>query len=920
MDLIITLHACWVMGVIAIILPAPGIWNNTLALHAHAASVTNLVNLTAATIPSGPGASASHPAGHAIEEERTSMLLAMLHIMDEVKVKAVIGNNHSEDLFKGKTFSNQLRAVSRPQSPLPTSSFGEIILPPFVNIARAGKTTKILGLISGFLPRKEWLGSSHPATILYDLHARPESSSSRRLLKLTHEGMTALARNQKLQSMMTTGQPILTCLSAFSGLGFVQACLAGVYNGSPTLLLHPGDFLTMPTIWMEAVARHNVQHASLTYPMVEHLLSRLDVSLGPNPTFSLESLKNLMITFDGRAMRELNTTIAARLSAFKFASSAISMTYGTPLDIMTSSRAGTGIGPVRLHVSTRQLRHGIIQPTSEGDDPTGIWLEDSGSIGVLHTIAIVHPETFEICPINQVGEIWICADSTVNQFYGHTVQAAINAGNYSYLPFNACANYDQRVRYVRTGDLGFVWNAQLYHLQQHQGQQPQGIVGHHHHHLQQLFVLGSMASSFQVNGLLHFATDIEATVESAHANVASQGCVAFKTNKGRVVVVVKVQHQETERLLPMYIPLMHAILEQHQFVPDVIALVGDDVSTSRGVLDGCKPRMHLQTMYQTGRLPTLHEHYCHGRRMSHQQQGSSLDAGLSEAVSYGEHHGQHPSHPRAHSSMQHSAPGDETIHFGQQALHVSGADGSTLPPPPSQATGGGGMVAASPQLTSAVLLAPLTGSHHHFPAHSGNNTVLAAATALVGGMPPAILYTPTGRPTSLILPSTLPPISIIGGGPSSAGAIPSSASGASVLHAHYPSASTGGGSGGAVHPLQYVHGTMPPPHSHPRSISATGRAGTLEDFSRPSGSSQYMYYHHQQQQPLQLNGGGGSLGNMHNASGDASSIHSQKSGYGVGVPGDKDNSGSSNKKGAAVKNLVKGMNARLTEMRKASLT
>lgn len=52
----------------------------------------------------------------------------------------------------------------------------------------------------------------------------------------------------------------------------------------------------------------------------------------------------------------------------------------------------------------------------------------------------------------------------------------------------------------------------------------------------------------------------------------------------------------------MYIPLMHAILEQHQFVPDVIALVGDNVSIARRAIDGLKPRDTIAALYNAERL------------------------------------------------------------------------------------------------------------------------------------------------------------------------------------------------------------------------------------------------------------------------------------------------------------------------------
>ncbi|KAG0018481.1 hypothetical protein BGZ80_007115 [Entomortierella chlamydospora] len=63
----------------------------------------------------------------------------------------------------------------------------------------------------------------------------------------------------------------------------------------------------------------------------------------------------------------------------------------------------------------------------------------------------------------------------------------------------------------------------------------------------------------------------------------------------------------------MYIPLMHAILEQHQFLPDTIVLVGDSVSTARRSSDGLKPRELICTLYSTDRLQYLHLHHCHGK-------------------------------------------------------------------------------------------------------------------------------------------------------------------------------------------------------------------------------------------------------------------------------------------------------------------
>jgi acyl-CoA synthetase (AMP-forming)/AMP-acid ligase II len=132
----------------------------------------------------------------------------------------------------------------------------------------------------------------------------------------------------------------------------------------------------------------------------------------------------------------------------------------------------------------------------------------------------------EVCAANQIGEIWVCSDSSVSAYHAPT-GAMLQSDQPQ--PFGACiAGYDNRVRYVRTGDLGFLWNGQQQqHLQSltNQGQLPAASTqaSHSGSGSFQLFVLGSMEDSFEVQGLLHFFVDVETTIEGSHANVAPQG-------------------------------------------------------------------------------------------------------------------------------------------------------------------------------------------------------------------------------------------------------------------------------------------------------------------------------------------------------------------------------------------------------------
>jgi hypothetical protein len=57
-----------------------------------------------------------------------------------------------------------------------------------------------------------------------------------------------------------------------------------------------------------------------------------------------------------------------------------------------------GIEPLRLHISLKSLRRGVVEITTEEEDPTGIWIEDSGIVSLLGSVIPLSPYEFrKIC-------------------------------------------------------------------------------------------------------------------------------------------------------------------------------------------------------------------------------------------------------------------------------------------------------------------------------------------------------------------------------------------------------------------------------------------------------------------------------------------------------------------------------------------
>jgi acyl-CoA synthetase (AMP-forming)/AMP-acid ligase II len=185
---------------------------------------------------------------------------------------------------------------------------------------------------------------------------------------------------------------------------------------------------------------------------------------------------------------------------------AINTIYSHVLNPMLTSRSYMSIEPIELWLDTRALRRGLIYPVDPDTDPTALLVQDSGMVPVSTQIAIVNPETARLCHIGEYGEIWVQSEACAKAFYGSKEDFDLERFN------GRTVDGDQGVKYVRTGDLGFMHNVT----------RPIG-PGDAQMEMQILFVLGGIGDTFEINGLSHFPVDIETTVEKCHRNIVTGG-------------------------------------------------------------------------------------------------------------------------------------------------------------------------------------------------------------------------------------------------------------------------------------------------------------------------------------------------------------------------------------------------------------
>jgi hypothetical protein len=211
------------------------------------------------------------------------------------------------------------------------------------------------------------------------------------------------------------------------------------------------------------------------------------------------------------------------------------------------------IEPIELWLDRNALRRGMIAPVHPETDPTALLIQDSGMVPVSTQICIVNPETNCLCHVGEYGEIWVQSEANVDGFYGS--KDVFDKERFQ----GRTVDGDPNVKYMRTGDLGFL----------HTVSRPIGAGGSPIE-MQCLFVLGSIGETFEVNGLLHFPMDIEESVERCHRNIVPGGCAVFQAG-GLVVVLVEIFRKN---FLASIVPvIVNSILNHHHLIVDIVAFV-----------------------------------------------------------------------------------------------------------------------------------------------------------------------------------------------------------------------------------------------------------------------------------------------------------------------------------------------------------
>lgn len=381
----------------------------------------------------------------------------------------------------------RIAASAKPKVALTLSALVEQGRAAFGAIAWMG--TDVPGEASGFQPLPV------PGHATAFLQYTSGSTGAPRGVRITHAN---LLHNMTLileAFQQEHGQVMVGWLPVFHDMGLIGNVLHPIYTGGTCILMPPVAFLRKPARWLSAITRY-----------------RATISGGPNFAFELTmrkvtpeqkaqlDLSSWDLAFNGAEPVRADTMqrFAAAFAECGLKPGSLRPCYGLAEGTLIVASGPKGSKIPEMSVDRAALEEHRVEPAVEGKPAAR--LASSGRNLGDQEIAIVSPDGARI------GEIWVRGGSIAEGYWQDEAATAETFG--ARLP-------DGRGPFLRTGDLGFFQDGELY-------------------------VTGRLKDLVILDGRNLYPQDLERSAEASHPAVRSGCSAAFAVEGGESEALVLV--------------------------------------------------------------------------------------------------------------------------------------------------------------------------------------------------------------------------------------------------------------------------------------------------------------------------------------------------------------------------------------------
>lgn len=362
----------------------------------------------------------------------------------------------------------------------------------------------------------------------------------------------------------------VTWLPQYHDMGLIGFYLYAVVVGGTTFGMSPSDFLKRPALWLQTISRVRATHSSSPNFGFEYCLRPGKIRSEDTDGLDLRSLRLLMNGAEP-ARPETRDRFVERFAPFGLDPQACVVAYGLAEHTLAATRCGRRTLSLN-RAALRRNRVTIDGSVAGGGDTVRV--ASCGTPLDEVDLRVVDSQTGQPLGDRQIGEIWLAGPSVASGYW--RPDAARDA--FGHRLAGETDDTSAVGRFLRTGDLGFVDEGEL-------------------------FVCGRRTDLIVVRGVNHYPHDVEAAIADGCPMVRAGGAVAFSTDDEPLVVAVEVRKQ---RPLPDPTAIVHAIAQRCAVTPDSVVFVppGAIPQTTSGKI----ARRIASERFMDGTMPKLLVH------------------------------------------------------------------------------------------------------------------------------------------------------------------------------------------------------------------------------------------------------------------------------------------------------------------------
>ncbi|ARU60274.1 hypothetical protein CBW65_03745 [Tumebacillus avium] len=300
---------------------------------------------------------------------------------------------------------------------------------------------------------------------------------------------------------------VLGWLPLYHDMGLIGNVLQPLYVGASCILMSPVDFLQHPIRWLQAISTYRATTSG--GPNFAYELCARKVT--PEQVAALD-LSSWTVAFNGA--EPINPDVldlfAETFAPSGFRKEAFFPCYGLAEATLFVTGGSQTELPIIKAVEKEALNGNRVVFSAEQSDRTQTFVS-SGHSFMEQRVLIVNPETGVECPADHVGEIWVKGPSAAK---GYWQQPELSEAT-----FAARISDTGEGQFMRTGDLGFMQDGELY-------------------------VTGRLKDLIIIRGRNHYPQDIENTVAACHPALKPGAGAAFSVavnGEERLVLVQEVE-------------------------------------------------------------------------------------------------------------------------------------------------------------------------------------------------------------------------------------------------------------------------------------------------------------------------------------------------------------------------------------------